>query len=735
MTGLSKFATGSSIMVLSALAAVPSYAAVQEVAQQAPAGTATTPSTTSEQSLEAAPINGDIVVTARRKAENIEKVPVSVTALGSDQLRSAGVSDLQDIASVVPGLNLFYVGNVHNPVYSIRGMSRGSLGFQQPAVTTYVNEVPTTLYDSALPTYDVSSIQVLKGPQGTLFGRNSEAGAMLVTTTQPTYDFNGYVDGTLGSYSWRKIDSAINIPLINDRLAVRIASEVNRRDGYTKNVSFPGHDFNNIHDDSVRASVLAEPVDGLKNVLVFEKTYSHANNVDPTLLTYDPNAQGLPNVVPGAFGIGDAYQRQVANGPRTALAPFLIPETFRGTTVTNTTTLDVGSATIKNIFGYRQTTVRNFINQSGYDFPLITGYTDARYKQTTDELQISGKTLDGNLNYIFGGFYLNYSPNGDNFIIVAPPGTGAGTGSSATLLNTPLGSDDYYQDISKSLYGQVNYSLSGISAALKGVSIDAGLRYSRDIHKLCAVSNTAAVDQLSEAECRTGPDNNSRVAQGQWSYTIGLNYQVNNDVMLYAVTRRGYRAGGLNSPTFGGTLAPFQSYQPETVHDVELGLKSSLNINRVPVIFNVALFQGNYNNLQAAINTNGINAVLNAPPFSGGVDDDGNDGNNPTIFYANVGDGRVRGVEAALTVRPVSALQIGGSLSYLDKKLTTNTFQPPANWPSFLVPSEIEFCLDHLLWCPQLLVYRQHRFDAPGSRRLGRSGRSREREWLQHDQI
>ena len=94
-------------------------------------------------------------------------------------------------------------------------MARGSLGFQQPAVTTYVNDVPTTVYGASMPTYDLANVQVLKGPQGTLFGRNSEAGAILTNTRAPTYDLNGYAWCSCGNYSWMKGEAALNIPMID----------------------------------------------------------------------------------------------------------------------------------------------------------------------------------------------------------------------------------------------------------------------------------------------------------------------------------------------------------------------------------------------------------------------------------------------------------------------------------------------------------------------------------------
>lgn len=128
----------------------------------------------------------EIVVTARRRSEDASKTPIAVTALGAEQLRAVNVAKVTDLTSVVPGVNLFTVGGSQNVVFSIRGMSRGTLGFQQPAVTSYINDAPLPSVGSNISTYDLQSVQVLKGAQGTLFGRNSEAGAVLLNTQAPT---------------------------------------------------------------------------------------------------------------------------------------------------------------------------------------------------------------------------------------------------------------------------------------------------------------------------------------------------------------------------------------------------------------------------------------------------------------------------------------------------------------------------------------------------------------------
>src|SRR6185369_2761972 len=150
-------------------------------------------------------IGGDIVVTARRRAEDISKVPVAVTAFSSQAIETKNIVNVADLRKVTPGLNITGGGSKTNVFVTIRGQSRGVTGNVSPGVLTYFNEVPLPTYGSMIPTYDMDNLQVLKGPQGTLFGRNSLGGAILTYSKAPTYHFEGYVKGEIGQYANRNV--------------------------------------------------------------------------------------------------------------------------------------------------------------------------------------------------------------------------------------------------------------------------------------------------------------------------------------------------------------------------------------------------------------------------------------------------------------------------------------------------------------------------------------------------
>src|SRR3546814_811706 len=134
----------------------------------------------------------------------------------------------------------------------------------------------TTLFRSKIPTYDIANVQVLKGPQGTLFGRNTLGGAILVGTQAPTYNLGGYVQGDYGRYNYRALEGAINIPIVDDKIALRLAGQIRRQDPRTKNLS-GGKGFDDIHQDSFRASLLVEPADGVKSITVFDYQIGRAH--------------------------------------------------------------------------------------------------------------------------------------------------------------------------------------------------------------------------------------------------------------------------------------------------------------------------------------------------------------------------------------------------------------------------------------------------------------------------
>jgi iron complex outermembrane receptor protein len=653
----------------------------------------------------------EIVVTARRREEDAQTVPVSLTAFSASTLTNAGIRSTTDLQMLVPGVIFNGEASDLDTTYSIRGQGKAIIGPGLPSVINYINEVPMPSWGSALPTYDVSNVQVLKGPQGTLFGRNTTGGAVLVYSTAPTVDgVNGHIEGELGDYRDQSAQGAINIPLVKDKLAIRLAGDIERRAGYARDIT-TGQDVNQKHSNAFRVSLLFTPVDWLSNTLVYDHFYSNVNGSGATALTPLP-----PPVNPALAAVVAAVQ---ANG-RYAIASN-VPGDFRAQLwgVSNTTKADLGPVTLKNIFGYRSTDIYTASDATGIGavpIPLsmpqlglapntpgviVDSIGGRRDRQISDEFQVAGSAFDKTVNWLAGAFYLNDAPRGPDYTIedlyrpIKPSPTTSFIVHNFLGGIWPIGSqaDNLYTDESRALFGNIGYDLSKIGSFVNGVTLNAGYRHTWDTEGLCGNSRPSILlatgqsvvtpyDSIGQCQADTGGFVNSpanpygpsfsRTAKFDAStYTFGIDYKLNDDVFLYFTTRRGYRAGGLNSPVLAPILAPYQTYAPQTVTDYEIGAHTQWSAGDWRGRVNVAVFTGTYDSLQLQATgifpgtLPGVTAA-NAP--------------SSTALTINAGGARVSGLELDGLIAPFSDLTIGYAASYLNPAYTN------LNVPGFLAP-------------------------------------------------
>lgn len=645
----------------------------------------------------------DIIVTANRREENAQKVPVSVVAFSGAALEEHHVTRLGDLTLIAPGLRFASQGGGAAMNVVMRGLQRTASGNAPNAVITYFADIPLYFNGSNITPYDMSNIQVLKGPQGTLFGRNAIGGAILLTPQAPTYELGGYVQGTYGNYNTRDLEGALNLPIIQDKIALRVAGKISRRDGYT-HVIGKGGDADDVHTDSFRASLLITPTNGIRNTTVFD--YYLADEVGPgAVLTgligggairipqlahfFDCNTvsannpagcAGLPAVPalagPG-YDIDDQLARQRAAGLRTTYSDIVQNLYRKQLGISNKTEMEITDGlTLRNIFGYRQTRVRTSFNVDGVDspLPLIDGFARDSEKQYSDELHAYGKLLDGRLDYLVGLFYIHESPNGQssgtNFVAFAPSG-------KWTLA--------YQSKVNKAAFGQASFKV------IDAVKLTGGIRYNTTATTGCSAVTVQsfAVGVLTDAttgEPSVLPSNcpgapGATIAtekEHAWTYNLAVDWQVNDSILVYATHRKGYREGGLNYPLFnspcttsstsglcgastGADLRPYQTIKPEIIKDVELGLKSEFPLGEGKARFNLALYYSWYTNGVLGFNTSGIVPTGDpaAPQF--------------TAINVNVGDYHIKGFEAELTLQPVSGLSWTNSAVYTDSKLIKTT--------------------------------------------------------------
>ncbi|MCI4592328.1 TonB-dependent receptor [Sphingobium sp. BYY-5] len=630
-----------------------------------------TPGTYAQTAAPQASDPGDqIVVTARRREESAQTVPVSVTAFNAEMLREKAIVSTQDLTYTTPGLNVAPQTSRDTPSIVIRGQRRATAGAAAPSVVTYFADVPLPNEGSIVPTFDVGSIQVLKGPQGTLFGRNTTGGALLLYPVAPDYDFGGYGQVTLGSYNERTFEGAVNVPVVDDRVALRLAGQIARREGYTRNYGIGG-DLDDRHNNAIRASLLIEPVDGFKNVTVLDYYKAKENGTGLVNNGVYPNpavpgggsartAANRPYYDCGVAGcdVDIALAEQQARGARgiaTSIDPYS-NRIFWG--VANTTTLDAGAVTFKNIFGYRSSKVDGARDMDGTYLQLNDGVSNTNVEQYSNEFQIMGKLLNDRLDWIVGAFYLKSDPSGVN---------GGVTYAAVIPGRTFTYNENYNSATSKALFGQIGYAFGGFA---EGLRFNGGFRYTWDKSSGCSVAALSTLDRIGPDACEARGGRTGAEKSKAPTWTLGFDYKVNEDIFLYITNRRGYRAAGFNQSGLSSYFDGFETYKPEKVTDYEAGIKSSWQIGDVKGRFNIAAYTSKYSNIQRSI-------------FPGAnFDGDDNPANDPANLIINAAKATIKGTEFDFSVTPARGFSLTGFGAYTDARY--DEYAAPAAFVSLL---------------------------------------------------
>ena len=380
-------------------------------------------------------------MTARRRSEELSTVPVSVTVMNASVMETRGVRSEADLQRTIPGL-LVRSANTNNSLnYVMRGESLDGYSGSPPGVQPYVNEVPYPIM-AANTFFDLENVQAVKGPQGTLFGRNSTGGAVLFQTAAPTQDFGGHLSVQYGNHDKLIAEAAINLPVATDKLAIRLAGTVSSGGGYVRNL-YDGRELGDKKESSGRITVLLTPTERISNQTMFQIGKANGTNVPNTMYNavpctqefafnsciYSPANQpffndlladnifpGYPdagaNIYPGGFESLPEYLRSQGKYVVSANAPFT--HRSRSLMMVNKTTIELSdTVSIKNILGYTKT--RNVINyDTDYSpYPIVQqfrpgtidpDFENQRTRTWSNELQLEGTALDDRLNFIFGLF-------------------------------------------------------------------------------------------------------------------------------------------------------------------------------------------------------------------------------------------------------------------------------------------------------------------------------------------
>ena len=547
---------------------------------------------------------GEIIVTARRTAESLQDVPMSINVMSAEAIIEKGIINANDLAQASPGLSAFNGFTRQEVTFSIRG--QGQIGSSPPGVLPYYAEVP----DFSPFFYDLASVQVLKGPQGTLFGRNTTGGAILFTPNKPSDHFSGFIQGRLGNHARSDLDFAVGGPILTDRVTLRIAGQVLRQDGYTRNLG--GEDLDDTRRESFRATLSLRPVEGLSNDTIFQHDRIDETGSGSLISGFNDDIQ-----TPNQLELRMYVPLQDERGPRKVNHDFPDITKSRKWGVINTTAWSIPGAedfTLKNIYRFSKGGLRtSSIDADGSPYHNI----HIRYRelpaayQKNDELQLQYDG-GGDLKAV-GGLYYEYLHEGPNLqdVMLATPGS-LGTPQTLGFLFTTV-------PVSESAAA----FLQGTWAFRENWDVTVGARYTKDKRETDQ-GLRVYVDFLPPVT--TAPVTHYALTSNAVSWNVALDHAFTDDLKGYATVRRGYKAGGFvpGTITSGNPLIPGEAqsqervrFEPEYVTDYELGIKSLWRVGAVRLRANVDAFFDDYTDIQRLI-TLGLpedapsNAVTNA---------------------------------------------------------------------------------------------------------------------------
>lgn len=614
----------------------------------------------------------EIIVTAQKRSENLQKVPISVTAVSGVAISQLHAVTLQELNGTIPNIQLNNFSNTPNSaVISIRG-----IGVVEP--DPYAGNTVSIVYDGVpqffsmgalVDLYDIQRIEVLRGPQGTLFGANTTGGVVNIVTEQPTGEFSAKLEGGYGNYNRFDIAGTVNFPIAKDLLAGKVVVSHNEREGFFTNV-VNGSNYGRRNSTIFRGYLKLTPNRDFDATLIGE--YDLGRNGSPVFQIGASPAETGPTFNPNDGNATANYPAETLYVPPDIKKyPNPCPSRFQQCHSTGVLLSANDSVPdTSNLDTYRATLTMNWRNSGIGDLTSITGYKHFRVFEYTDQDQSplflddtrrtttgwqfsqelrSAIRVNNAINFVIGGFYLDthYDHEQDFRIQFAAPGL--------LQVNTQ------HQD---------NYSLSGFAQAYFDVTqklrLQAGVRYTYE-----QTSMLAATLNSINLSGTTNFDGTGNVAIGgvapprttkSWvnvGWKVGADYKLTGRALLYASWARGFKSGGFTGRI--GIASDLGPYNPEHVDTFETGVKTDVFDRHLRL--NVGGFYTNYRELQIAQ----IYFVID--PTSG-LPVQGN-----TIL--NAGSAHISGFEAEATALPIENLTLTGSLAYLDAQYARFIYTSP----------------------------------------------------------
>jgi iron complex outermembrane receptor protein len=581
-----------------------------------------------------------VTVTAQRREERLQSVPISATTLVADQLAHQQVHDLAALQFAAPNLSLA-PNRTSRATASIA--IRGQVELEttptvDPAVGLYLDGVYLARTTGAnLELIDMERVEVLRGPQGTLFGRNTTGGAINLVPRQPGFALEGQVEASVGNYDLARFAAIANLPITPDRLAARLVASRTERGGYGRNALL-GVELDDDSTDFARAQLLWSPTDRWEVLVSLDGSRIRADAQLLTLLHVNPAFDAIPAAMGNPADRLSNYVDPVA---REVFANRAGPASTSVWGGSGTLTAEFEGLTLKSITGYRTLEVSAYeVDQDAtpYDLGVILIRGDEQH-QFSQEFQAYGDAVGERLRWI-GGIYL-FREGGSfsqDFRMFLPR-------ASRWDVGMPAGD---VRNQSRAIYAQLTY------AATPRLRVTAGARYNEDGRQLTSRNRMriGAVEICRlDPELRDVPDVcQATLPERRFSYlpwSVAVDYTPAADLLLYAKLSRGYRAGGYNIR--GATAVDLDTFEPEYVTAAEVGAKTEFFGNRLRL--NLALFRSRFEDIQLT------QREQTAPGLPG------------VRFIENGGSARIDGGEFEATAS-LGSLIIGAHVGYTRPRFT-----------------------------------------------------------------
>ncbi|WP_068085408.1 TonB-dependent receptor [Novosphingobium rosa] len=591
------------------------------------------------------PAPGDIVVTAQKRAERLQDVPVAVSAISSEGLARQQINDTASLTRAIPSLTFQQGQGSQSNGFRIRGVGSQlfSLGVEA-SVSTVVDGVVAARATQGFSDFaDIERIEVLRGPQGTLFGKNATAGVVSVITAKPSHTLTGSAEATIAEKGEYRVKGTISGPL-SPKFAVRLSGYYNDVGGYIRNISTQ-RDVNGFKSWGVRGKALWDATENLSFLASADYRQSNAlccqsvavRTVTPAIIALTPGITAGPR------------NRQISDDQ----------DSFNNehqTTLSLEGNWNLGASTVTSITAYQNygNLGNNVVDRIYNPLPVYTGAgTVAQFNQNggpialnsfSQELRI-GSNGSRDLTYVAGMFYANTSVDRDFLRRQALCSAGTLGQVCAAPIYRSVASHAHNTSESVSAFGQIEYRVVG------GLKLIGGARLQHESNAVAGTRYGPAPQYPTDVAIPGfGAVSGYRSAHDTaLTGKVGAKYEFNRDAQVYASYTRGYKGYGFNTEaaTNFATQAPVL---PEYVNAYELGFKGRTRGNLLSYAF--AAFLSDYTNLQVLANT----GTPDAPAFT----------------QTNAGKSTTKGFEIEGTLRPATGFSIGFGVTYADSSVTAN---------------------------------------------------------------